>query len=164
MYGGTLDVSTGELVVDRKNIVYDGSNNYTWTYLSNYRCMICGNNISDIEYGVATFDYQNSYGIIVHRTSMNAKQLQFGSSQKPIEAIAPSVEEWKAKLNENPIQVVYPLATPITYTLTPTEIRTLLGTNNIWSDAGDVSVKYDADTKLYIDGKIAELVAQIVNS
>lgn len=48
-------------------------------------------------------------------------------------------------------QVVYKLAEPVEYQLTPQEIRTLLGENNIWSDAGDVSVDYPADTKTYID-------------
>jgi len=47
-------------------------------------------------------------------------------------------------------QVVYQLATPITYNLTPTEVKSLLGVNNVWSDAGDVDVEYRADTKLYI--------------
>lgn len=60
---------------------------------------------------------------------------------------------------------VYPLAIPTTYTLTAPEITTLLGENNLWHDAnGDIAVGYKANTKLYIDGKIAELVAQIVNS
>lgn len=50
-------------------------------------------------------------------------------------------------------QVVYTLATPQTYTLTPTEvITTLLGFNNLWADTGDVQeMAYRADTKLYID-------------
>lgn len=48
-------------------------------------------------------------------------------------------------------QVVYKLAEPIEYQLTPQEIRTLPGVNNIWSDAGDVSVESPADTKTYID-------------
>lgn len=39
-------------------------------------------------------------------------------------------------------QVAYQLATPITYTLTPQQITALIGTNNIWSDAGDVTVTY----------------------
>ena len=47
-------------------------------------------------------------------------------------------------------QVVYELATPITYQLTPQEVSTLLGQNNIWADTGDMSVTYRADTKLYI--------------
>lgn len=35
-------------------------------------------------------------------------------------------------------QVVYELATPITYQFTPTAVKSLLGTNNIWADTGDV--------------------------
>lgn len=35
-------------------------------------------------------------------------------------------------------QVVYELATPRTYQLNPTMVKSLLGTNNIWADTGDV--------------------------
>ena len=38
--------------------------------------------------------------------------------------------------------VVYPLATPQTYQLTPEEVDLLLGTNNIWADSGDITVQY----------------------
>ena len=61
-------------------------------------------------------------------------------------------------------QVVYPLTTPQTYQLTSVEVKTLLGQNNIWADTGDSSVSYRADTKKYIDAKIAELQALILNS
>lgn len=54
---------------------------------------------------------------------------------------------------------VYPLATPITYQLTPTEVTTLLGTNNIWADTGDTSVTYRADIQKYIQKKISEVTA-----
>ena len=64
----------------------------------------------------------------------------------------------------NPVELVYELATPITYQLAPTQVTTLLGTNNIWADTGDTAVGYVADTKRYIDKKLGELVAQIVNS
>ena len=40
------------------------------------------------------------------------------------------------------------LATPQVYQLEPQEIRTLLGTNNIWADCGNVSVEYRADPTL----------------
>ena len=53
-------------------------------------------------------------------------------------------------------QVVYELATPQTYQLTPTEVTTLLGDNTIWADTGDTTAEYRADTKLYISKKIAE--------
>ena len=48
-------------------------------------------------------------------------------------------------------EVVYKLDTPQTYQLTPQEVRTLLGTNNIFSDCDSVNVEYRADTKLYIE-------------
>lgn len=51
------------------------------------------------------------------------------------------------------------LVAPITIPLTASEVSgiltTLLGTNNIWADTGDVEVTYPADTKLYIDSLTA---------
>lgn len=43
---------------------------------------------------------------------------------------------------------------PSTYQLTPTEVKTLLGVNNIWADTGDSAVSYRADVALYIDKKL----------
>jgi hypothetical protein len=73
-----------------------------------------------------------------------------------------NAEEFKQAMSG--VQLVYELATPVTYQLTPTEIETLLGANNIWSDAGNMAVTYPADTKLYIDNKIAELQALILEN
>ena len=56
------------------------------------------------------------------------------------------------------VQCCFKLKEPITYTLTPTEIKSLLGDNNIWADAGDTEVTYRADTAKYIDKKIAEVI------
>lgn len=48
--------------------------------------------------------------------------------------------------------LAYKIATPITYQLTPTEVRLLLGANNLWVDTGNVlSLEYPVDTKTYID-------------
>jgi hypothetical protein len=55
-------------------------------------------------------------------------------------------------------QVCYKLSQAVVYTLTPTEIKSLLGDNNIWADAGDTEVTYRADTAMYIDKKIAEVI------
>ena len=58
------------------------------------------------------------------------------------------VESFKSKYSS--AMLVYELATPITYQLTPTEVTTLLGQNNIWADSGDSTVEYPADTKLFV--------------
>ena len=39
-------------------------------------------------------------------------------------------------------QLVYQLVTPLQFTLTATQVQTLLGTNHVWSDAGQLSLTY----------------------
>ena len=56
-------------------------------------------------------------------------------------------------------QCVYELAQPVTVQLTAQQLTTLLGTNNVWSDADSVTVEYTADTKLYIQKVIAAALA-----
>lgn len=55
------------------------------------------------------------------------------------------------KSANTPVQVVFPLAAPITYNLSVNQVMSILGENNLWSEAGDIQVTYRADTKLYID-------------
>ena len=52
----------------------------------------------------------------------------------------------------NGLMCVYELATPQTYQLTPTQINTLLGANNIYCDTGDTTIEYRADIDLLIGG------------
>lgn len=60
------------------------------------------------------------------------------------------------------IYAVYGLATPVTHHFDNLEqLSTILGTNNIWVDCGSTEVEYRADTKLYIDKKLAALVAAL---
>ena len=61
-----------------------------------------------------------------------------------------------------PVTFVYKLDEPYTIQLTPQQLETLKGVNNIWSNAGATEVTYAADTKMYIDQKIAAIAAAIV--
>jgi hypothetical protein len=49
------------------------------------------------------------------------------------------------------VQLVYTMATSQTYQLSGQQLKTLLGTNNVWADTGNVSVTYPADTKMFIE-------------
>lgn len=61
--------------------------------------------------------------------------------------------------------VIGKLASPIEITLTAPEITTLLGTNNVWSNAGPINkLTYCADSKMYIDNKITQAVAAALNA
>lgn len=55
-----------------------------------------------------------------------------------LERMTMSQEDYRTYLASHPISCTYKLATPIEIQLTPTEIKTLLGNNNIFADTGDV--------------------------
>ena len=63
--------------------------------------------------------------------------------------------------NGTPLTIAYELATPTAseFTTTPTEVKTKLGANNIWSESGTVDVEYRADTTLAYN----ELLSIIAN-
>jgi hypothetical protein len=53
------------------------------------------------------------------------------------------------------LQICYK-TTPVTYSMTTNEVFTLLGSNHIFCDAGEVTVTYHADPTLFITKKIAQ--------
>ena len=60
-------------------------------------------------------------------------------------------------------QVVYKLAEEVVYDLTVPQIMSLLGTNNVWADTGNVlNLEYVADTKTYVDQSIPSVPVQDV--
>lgn len=61
-------------------------------------------------------------------------------------------------------QVVDLGGTETEYTITPQQVVTLVGKNAVWADVGSVFVKYRADTKLYIDNKIAQAISAALNT
>jgi hypothetical protein len=57
--------------------------------------------------------------------------------------------------------LVAPTKTPQTFQLTPSEVKSMLGINNIYADCGNISVEYRADTTTYINRKIAEAISAL---
>ena len=181
IYGGTLNPVTGELVVDRASIILNGtltdmlpgwqarSGSSAWLYRATLTPDIeetssgytIPNIISDM---LPTVAYTPIYGGTIGISRVQGTGAVWGLAVRvPVEGLttAQLINAWLA---EHPIHVVYKITNPQTYTLTPTEIRTLLGYNAIFADVGDVSVDYRADTKLYIDNKITQAIAAALNS
>ena len=78
-----------------------------------------------------------------------------------------SIDDFKTWLQTNNLQFVYPLATPVEYDLAsiPDNIMLSFGENNLWISSGTVkSMTYTCDTKLYIDRKVSELQALILEN
>lgn len=167
VYGGTLDVTSGVLTADYAIAEYDGSSDESWVVIdADTRAYIAVPDIktpptnqtlmgilsNEYKEGVY-YNYQSQKPMICARsniTQINVFDTRITSST-----------DWKAFLAANPLQVIYPLATPVEYTLTPTEVQLLLGENNVWADTGDTTVTYKADIQKYIDKKIAAAVAAL---
>jgi len=165
VYGGTLDVTGGVLTVDRVSKLLNDPTKWA-TIPSNTVNFICYEDCSNRRKTTESFSglicsYMNVSSLSPNTT---ARWVDATSNNFGIKSEALTIEQIKADAADDKIMICYPLSTPITYTLTPQEIRTLLGTNNIWADVGPVDVEYRADTKLYIDNKITQAIAAALNS
>ena len=160
VYGGTLDVVSGVLTVTHGFVTFNGTESWGWNsgnslgYCTVPNCIITdattqyniytkNNMFTDISWawrntvdGVVGVYYGGSYIFLKYSQFTSASDIQ-------------------TFLANNNLQVCYPLQTPQTYQLTPTQIDSLLGSNNVWADSGDVTVEYIADTKLYIQKVIS---------
>lgn len=149
VYGGSVDVVTGVLTVDRKLVTLTGADNWAVAGTSKFYCPL-----QSTEYSRSTSeDEQISniylFGAIQSGGSTAVTQDKHFYLQRiyPLEYCrvwvydtAYTLDTFKAMLNATPLQVTYPIV-PVTYQLTPQEVTTLVGTNNVWSDSGDVTVR-----------------------
>ena len=60
------------------------------------------------------------------------------------------VATFKTWLSNHHLQICYKKGTATPVSITPTQIQTLKGQNNIFSDSGDIDVTYKADTQLWV--------------
>ena len=164
VYGGTLDVVSGVLTVDRGAVDLGTLNwtSYNTAFYATLSSIAMGKTYPSISDIPAMFSdryapYNWQYGLgtapnlpdnIIYGDAGNAHNLYIKATAYSTAA------EFKTAMSG--IYAYYPLATPTTVQLTATQVSTLLGENNVWSDAGTVEVVYRADTGLYIDKKLAQ--------
>lgn len=68
-------------------------------------------------------------------------------------------------LIDNGCEFTYKLHDPLTYTLTASQVTTLLGDNTVWMDAdGSIDLVYRADTEKYVERRIAEVQALVLEN
>ena len=170
VYGGTIDVVTGTLTVDKVFAQLDSETVYNtagaarvgghWavsiTNVPNVSKAIKGN--SSVISSVSPPDMIYSSGAVTGFCKsladypiiilMDEDSGLDGSATA--QQINSAVNSW---VHEHTPQLVYELATPQTIQLTPQEVQLLLGTNNIWSD-GDVTLTYNADIQKWVEKKL----------
>ena len=145
-YGGTLDVTKGELTITHGFKTYTGDASENWIYSSSLNRVYI--NITDAIRPSAYAEIQSN---ILHYSLPQEDYGAYINDQGNLIVYAPSTitsaSDWKTWLTSNNIQVVYELATPQTVQLTPTAINTLLGQNYISSeDTEDIDVVYTKST------------------
>ena len=156
VYGGTLDATTGELMVDRAIFVCSSQDALTYSATTK------------------TF-YHSASTLKVPAPTGSSMQLAFqGISDRFVPAPSGMNEAAWSKATEcyvgytNPYQlrfkipsagtdeeaaraildgteVVYTINNPVTYHLTPAEVSTLLGTNTVSANAGQLALEYKVD-------------------
>ena len=162
VYGGSLDVLSGVLRVTHKTIEFDGSSDERWSRYTIsednilYRTVIDDRKQEQVSRRTIEGDSYvcNSYVMAVDNVSSRYAGTFSGGSATGMDFVNNSyadVNEWRTALASNPIQFYYPMETPIEIQLTPHEVKSLLGANNIFADTGDSTVEYRADTRLYIE-------------
>lgn len=178
VYGGTLTVNrdgTGKLVVDQQFVDLTGKTirESSQTGIGRFVFVTTTNGFPNIDTTgryllcshfatVPSFNVSMENKICVN--SRTQILIQTGNSADTVETFTAYLAEQSAA--GTPVTLCYRLETPITYDLTTEQvgqITSVKGLNNVWS-AGQVEVTYAADTKLYIDGKIASLQATILEN
>ena len=164
-YGGTLDVTTGKLTVDRlmftptelKAGVYVASNMYyPWVDVPQTAIAYSDGLCNKLWCATSYVEFIANISFVVRDTfiAMNLNGTGYSSRDDAIAAGATFIQS-------EDVQFCYELAATIEVDLDPVTIETLLGTNNIFADCGDITVDYYADTTLFVNKKIAAAVAAL---
>lgn len=170
VYGGTLDVVSGVLTVEailevfdqisgdgiQSQIDYCFSNTGVST-VGDYTRVAFGvrDDIQRSDYNLVSSSYNfKMCNMLKHYFAYNDESAHWYRNTSLyaffpsllVGTTATSVISYLTSIKDtNPLSIWTPLTTPITYQLTPQQISSLLGQNNIWSDAGSVTVEYQSN-------------------
>ncbi len=160
VYGGTLDVITGVLTVDKVLLTFSGGATSEGIYGDDnaelYRLEIPNYNTTKIVRAQSTTSVgrlSSNYFKFISTTSaakMKDAEIRTQAANTPQYLYfrwdsATDVSAINAAFANTALQVIAELQSPQTYQLTPQEVSTLLGENNIWADTGDTTVTYLAN-------------------
>ena len=154
VYGGELTVNadgSGSLVVDRASV---DMGELSWMFMNvNGTQRLCSVSLNPLPLTPRSDYYPpeiicSAYKVVyvsqlpnnLYSISMGFSGYGYGNRLIVNDETITTVEQATEKLSGQ--TCVYKLLTPLTYTLTASQIRTLLGTNNVWADTGDLALTY----------------------
>ncbi len=164
VYEGTLNVLSGELTINKAIDVYDGSVDEDWILQS-----INQYDIANFTIGRTPNQYIESNRFEEQSSSIAQTTTEgfYASTNfyfRINKSRAETVSDFRTWLSNNNVVMVYELQTPIVINLTPIEVRTLLGENNIYANCGDIDtlVYFNQNAKETAD-LIESYVGEVVN-
>lgn len=142
IYGGTLNLETGELVCDMAMV---DLGTLTWTYKSNYLTFeaVLPNSKAGIYREVADILCEQYASMSHAALDASSYGCAIGSSTTTLivkDASYTDAATFKTAMSG--VQLAYELATPITYHLTPAQLDLLKGTNVITVNGKTIQVTY----------------------
>ena len=172
VYGGYVDLVSGVMTVDRvrckladQTLVRRGTNTsgiYRYAFAPNPAVQV-GRYVNVISNALVTKDAYASYERTTENCitpDANGNYINFYASDKQTDT------DWMTFATNNDVEIVYPLATPQTIQLTPQQIETLAGQNNLSTPLSGQSIETNgveykelftfADVKEYVDKKIPD--------
>lgn len=174
VYGGTLNVTTGALTATRVLKTFTGDEPFilsqqTRRFTNTYAALgmpapkftNASENASKSIFSHGTY----RFGSTTSSPFGGYRLLEQTVNFYDVNSAFATADEFKSYLSDNyeagtPWQLCYELPAPIEIQLDPVSISTLKGINNVWADTGEITeIEYRADTKIYIDQKIAAAVA-----
>lgn len=148
VYGGTVDAVSGVMTVDRAAVDMGSLN---WNFQTSSGNMYADNALSNrLERGrtsCSMFKYVTKadggeMAGVADLLKNNAYAFQHNLSARVIVRDTTYTDAATFKTAVTGQTLVYELAQPVTVQLTAQQLTTLLGTNNVWSDGGNVSLTY----------------------
>ena len=158
VYGGTVDLVSGVLT-DKMKLIDLGS--LSWSYQSTWESWYT-DYIADVKgtnTGTETPNFVSDRLEAISTNAGFAPQAQgfTGITSTTRSSSGCRILVKNGSTTEPPTgQLCYELATPQTYTLTPQQINTLAGVNNVWADSGDCSIEYVRDIGLALDNLLPD--------
>lgn len=156
VYGGNLNLTTGLLTVTHKFYRFDGSESWlvnqsapsglAWFNLPRYLSPVVMT--SDLWLCNMYREINNIWtvantGYSIYKRSDTNYDLCITDTRYPS---GTDISVWKSMLAETPLELLYPLATPVTYQLSSLQIALLSGYNNITSNAKTLTIEYNVKT------------------
>ena len=167
VYGGTLDVTTGELKVTHACI---DLGNYNWANEDATLSGLARIPLDEVRTLGAIYNQTPICSNYEGKTPKGYSQFSYGeiafsnSEQYPLmrvrDANLSSMTDAQIKAYMSGVTFCYDLATPQTFNLTPTQVETLLGQNYVSHDGGgNIKVVYIRDLDIVINDLIDRVTA-----